>query len=66
MLVDYQMHLTIDTKTGGATAYLIKAAGANENWSWVGDTEFGPFDTASDVGSWLRARLALDKAFKLG
>ena len=65
MITDYQIHLSVDSQTGAATAYMIKASGLNENWSWLADTEFGPFDTSSDVGRWVGQRLALDKAFQL-
>jgi hypothetical protein len=65
VITDYQIHLSVDSATGGATAYMIKAKGEGANWEWVHDTEFGPFDTSSDVGRWVGTRLALDKAFQL-
>jgi hypothetical protein len=57
MLVEWQFHLTGDTLTGGATAYLLKMDPDNDNWQWVADTEFGPFDTTQDITTWLHRQL---------
>ena len=49
---EFQMSLSIDNKTGAATAYLLGAE-SDGRWSWLADAEFGPFDTVLDVTAWL-------------
>lgn len=65
MLVEYQFNLTCDHETGGATVYLLTMDDHNSAWHWVGDHEFGPFDTARDICQWLLGQLAGNKAMRL-
>ncbi len=65
MLVEYQMNLTVDHKTSQASAYLMKSTDDLAQWTWLADTIFGPFDTATDVSYWLVNALVRDKALHL-
>lgn len=62
MLIEYQFNLTSDSQSGGARVYLLKMDDRDSAWHWIGDTEFGPFDTARDICQWLLGQLASDKA----
>lgn len=57
MLQEWQFHLTVDTTSGGATAYLLRIDDRTDQWQWIADTEFGPFDTTMDVTTWLLRQL---------
>jgi hypothetical protein len=57
MLIEYQFHLTSDSQTGGATAYLLRMDDQDSQWEWVADTDFGPFDTTTDITTWLLRQL---------
>ena len=57
MLIEYQFHITTDSTTGGAVAYLLTMDDVDTQWRWIADVEFGPFDTTLDVTSWLLRQL---------
>lgn len=67
MLREFQFNLTVESNDGSAVAYLLElistpgTAGGSQ-WSWVADTEFGPFDTSLDVSTWLCRELVRRKA----
>lgn len=52
MLREFQFNLTVDTASGRSSAYLLELDN-HSAWTWVADTEFGPFDTSLDVSTWL-------------
>lgn len=59
--IDYTVSLSLDTKTGDASAYIVRASEESQ-WEMLADTEFGPFDTATDIGRWVGRQLALAEA----
>lgn len=61
-LIELQLSLTIDPRSGEATAYLLR--GDEEcQWRWVSDHHFGPFDTVLDVTQWLCRALAKEAPY---
>jgi hypothetical protein len=47
----------------GATFVVIQRTEDHDQWAWVADKEFGPFDDFKDVATWIWARLTLDRGY---
>jgi hypothetical protein len=56
---EYQVHMTVERRSGQMCCYILRMEESGQ-WIWLGDEEFGPFDTTLDVCSWLTRKLTLD------
>jgi hypothetical protein len=61
MLRSWQAHFTLDGSRGTAYAYVL-AEEDNGQLRWLGDTDFGPFDTWQDVCAWYTRTMVKDGA----
>lgn len=61
MLREFQINLTVDSASGRSTAYLMECTEFHQ-WTWLADTEFGPFETTLDVANWICRALIAQRA----
>ncbi len=64
MVREFSVNLTFDSTTGRGCGYICEVD-QNGEYSWLSDTEFGPFDVTLDVSKWLCRTLDKAKALRM-
>ncbi len=55
--IELRVNLTVERRTGDVSLVVIETD-QDDQWRWVADHEFGPFDTTLDLAQWLTRTLA--------